>query len=211
MLTKRPPPRPPMPIPIPAPSRDSDAELIEGSLADPARFAEIFDRHADAILRYASARLGPEHAEDVTAETFLAAFRRRGHYDLSRPDARPWLYGIAVRQIGRHRREEARRWRVLEAVPAGLLTDSFDDRALDRVTAQQLRPRLVSVLSELPRLDLDLLLLIAWAELTYAEAAEALGVPISTVRTRLNRVRKRVRKAFGGTNPARIDQENDHG
>jgi DNA-directed RNA polymerase specialized sigma24 family protein len=55
---------------------DSDAVLIADSIADPDRFAAIFDRHADAILRYASARLGPEHAEDVTAETFLAAFHR---------------------------------------------------------------------------------------------------------------------------------------
>jgi RNA polymerase sigma factor (sigma-70 family) len=190
---------------------ESDAVLIADSLTDPGRFAAIFDRHADAILRYASARLGPEHAEDVTAETFLAAFRRRGHYDTSRPDARPWLYGIAVRQIGRHRRAEATRWRVLEAVPADVLIDDFGDRSAERVTAEQLRPKLVSVLAKLPQRDLDLLLLIAWTELSYAEAAEALGLPVSTVRSRLNRLRTRVRKALGGTNPADLEEETSHG
>ena len=78
----------------------SDADLIGRSLAEPACFGEIFDRHADEILRYAHARLGPDLAQDVVAETFLAAFARRDRYDTTRADARPWLYGIAVRQIG---------------------------------------------------------------------------------------------------------------
>ncbi len=198
----------------PCPARatgKSDAALIADSLTDPGSFAAIFDRHADAILRYVSTRLGPNHAEDVTAETFLAAFRRRSHYDTSRADARPWLYGIAVRQIGKHRRAEVMQWRILEVVPADLLTDDFGDRSAERVTAQHLRPRLVSVLSRLPQRDLDLLLLIAWAELSYAEAAEALGISLSAVRSRLNRVRTRVRKALGGTNPVNIEQETSYG
>jgi RNA polymerase sigma-70 factor (ECF subfamily) len=84
-------------------------------LTEPGCFASIFDRHAGEILRYAHARLGPELAEDVTAETFLAAFRHRDRYDTTRPDARPWLYGIAVRQIGRHRRAQGRQLRLLVA------------------------------------------------------------------------------------------------
>lgn len=82
----------------------TDADVIERSRIDPGCFGAIFDRHAEEILRYAHARLGPDLAEHVTAETFLAAFRHRDRYDTTRPDARPWLYGIAVRQIGRHRR-----------------------------------------------------------------------------------------------------------
>jgi Sigma-70 region 2 len=81
-----------MPGPGPAQAL-SDGDLIERSLADPGCFAVIFDRHADEILRYAHARLGPDLAEDVVAETFLAAFSRRDTYDSARPDARPWLYG----------------------------------------------------------------------------------------------------------------------
>ena len=64
------------------------------SLGEPDRFGEIFDRYGDDILRYGSAA---DWAEDVTAETFLAAFAARDSYDLSRAHARPWLYGIAVR------------------------------------------------------------------------------------------------------------------
>ena len=85
----------------------SDADLIARSLAEPELFTGVFDRHSAEILRYVYARLGPELAEDVTAETFLAAFGCRGRYDGAWSDARPWLYGIAVRRsagIGGSRR-----------------------------------------------------------------------------------------------------------
>ncbi|WP_306291576.1 RNA polymerase sigma factor [Microbispora sp. GKU 823] len=95
----------------------SDAGLIEASLTAPERFAGVFDRHADEIHAYAGRRLGPEHADDVTAETFLVAFRKRHRYDTSRPDARPWLYGIAGNLISGHRRSEVRRLRALARAP----------------------------------------------------------------------------------------------
>ena len=95
----------------------SDAELIARSVGDPECFAEVFDRHGGEILRYVHSRLGLDLAEDVTAETFLAAFRSRDRYDTTRPDARPWLYGIAVRQIASNRRAEARYRRLLASAP----------------------------------------------------------------------------------------------
>ncbi len=189
----------------------SDADHIARSLREPDRFAAIFDRHAGEILRYVHARLGPDLAEDITAETFLAAFRRRGSYDASRGDARPWLYGIAVRLIGKHRRAESRYRRMLQAVPLDQSTQDFGDRSAERVTAEQLRPQLVAMLNGLPHLDRELLLLVAWAGLTYEESAQALGLTTSAVRSRLNRIRVRTRKELGGANPAHLREENDHG
>jgi RNA polymerase sigma factor (sigma-70 family) len=187
----------------------SDGDLIERSLSDPAWFAAIFDRHSGEILRYAHARLGHDLAEDVVAETFLAAFSRRNRYDTARADARPWLYGIAVRQIGKHRRAGARQLRLLRSVPAEPPGEDLGGRAAERVSAEQLRPRLAAVLSGLPRDDRELLLLVAWTGLTYTEAAEALGMTVSAVRSRLHRVRVRTRKALGGTNP--MQEELHHG
>lgn len=86
------------------------------------------------------------------------------------------------------------------------MTGDFGDRSAQRVTAQKLRPRL-AVLSGLPRLDRELLLLIAWAGLTYEESAQALGVPVSTVRSRLHRIRAKTRRALGGANPTHVTQE----
>lgn len=180
----------------------SDADIVRASIRDPSRFGEIFDRYADDILRYAGARLGGDLAEDVTAETFLAAFRARGGYDQSRANARPWLYGIAIRQIGKHRRAEHRYLQALNRVHAETVTADFGDRVADRVTAEQLRPRLSAVLSGLTRQDRDLLLLVAWTDLTYEESAQALGTSVSAVKSRLHRIRVRTRQALGETNPA---------
>jgi RNA polymerase sigma-70 factor (ECF subfamily) len=187
----------------------SDAELIDASLREPRSFAALFDRHADEILRYVQARVGRDLAEDVTAETFLAAFRQRATYDLARSDARPWLYGIAIRQVGRHRRAEARQRRLLAIVPQDLGTPDFGERSAERVSAERLRPALAAVLGGLRHQDRELLLLVAWAGLSYSECAEALGITVSAVKARLNRVRMRTRKALGGTNP--IDEEIGNG
>lgn len=190
----------------------TDAEIIGLSLREPGCFGAIFGRHSGEVLRYAHARLGPDLAEEVLAETFLAAFSRRAHYDTSRADARPWLYGIAIRQIGRHRRAEQRGRRALARIPAEAGNGDFGDRSADRVTAEQLRPRLAAVLSGLSRRDRELLLLIAWADLTYEESAQALGVPVSTVRSQLHRIRAKTRRALGGTDPTHLTQEEtDHG
>jgi RNA polymerase sigma-70 factor, ECF subfamily len=186
----------------------SDGQSIGASLTDPERFAEIFHRHWDEIHRYVARRLGPEAAEDVGAETFTIAFRNRGRYDLDRPDARPWLYGIATNLIGEHRRAERRRHRLLARTPADGESASFADGSDARVTAKLLGPRIASVLASLSAADRDLLLLIAWADLTYEEAAEALQVPLGTVRSRLHRVRKKIRRAFGGIDPTRLQEEN---
>lgn len=202
-------------------SRLTDAEVVMASMRDPGRFGELFDLYADDILRYVSSRLGSSLAEDVTAETFLAAFRARSRYDPQRPNARPWLYGIAIRQIGKHSRGERRYRQAMARIQAETVTADFGDRVADQVTAQLLRPRLSAVLAGLSRQDRELLLLVAWTDLTYEEAAQALGISVSAVRSRLHRIRARTRKALGEVNPAlpsdevpttpSKDQETDHG
>ncbi|MDN3355558.1 RNA polymerase sigma factor [Actinomadura sp. DC4] len=186
---------------------EHDSQSIGASLTDPERFAEVFHRHWDEIHRYVAWRLGPEAAEDVGAETFTVAFRGRGRYDLTRTDARPWLYGIATNLIGQHRRAERRRHQLLARTPADGVRPDFADGSDARVTAELLGPRIEAVLASLSAADRDLLLLIAWADLTYEEASEALGVPVGTVKSRLHRIRKKLRRAFGGVDPMRLKEE----
>jgi len=90
--------------------RTSDAELIGKSLTRPGEFVAIFDRHFTLISHFLRARVGADAGADLAAETFAVAFRRRGSYDLSRPDARPWLFGIAIKLVYKHRRRERRRF-----------------------------------------------------------------------------------------------------
>jgi RNA polymerase sigma-70 factor (ECF subfamily) len=170
---------------------EDDATAIERSLRDPERFAVIFDRHAPYIHRYLARRLGQQLADDAVAETFLVAFRRRQRYDLGRRDARPWLYGIATNLVGQYRRDEV----------------CHADRVAADVTAQAARQMLAEALAELSPQDRDVLLLIAWEELSYGEVAAALAIPVGTVRSRLNRARRKVRAALRAADPTMTFEE----
>ncbi|MEV4518538.1 RNA polymerase sigma factor [Dactylosporangium sp. NPDC049525] len=189
------------------PDAFTDAEMVQLSRTDTAAFAALYDRHAGGLYRYASQRVGPQTAEDAVADTFLAAFQQRDGYDLDRPDARPWLFGILTRKLARHHRTEQARYRAIaraQADPgAGADEDGPADRVAARVTAGAVRAPLAQALRRLPAGDRDVLLLVAWCDFTYEEVAAALGIPVGTVRSRLNRARRKVRDALGGTDPTR--------
>ncbi|MBK3623803.1 RNA polymerase sigma factor [Streptomyces sp. MBT49] len=180
---------------------DEDARVTSDSLTRPEVFGELYHRHAAVIHRYAARRLGQDAAEDITAETFTAAFRARGRYDVSRADARPWLYGIAANLIGKQRRAEVRALRALARTGHDPVAASWTDRSDSRVTAQAAQARLAGALAGLSRAERDVLLVVAWADLGYQEVAEALSVPVGTVRSRLNRARRKVRLALGDVDP----------
>ena len=86
--------------------------------------------------RYIARRLGPDAADDLVAETFLAAFRKRGRYDSAQADARPRLYGIATRLIGRHQRDEVRFFRAIARTGVDPAAEPVADQVTDRVAAQ---------------------------------------------------------------------------
>jgi RNA polymerase sigma factor (sigma-70 family) len=172
---------------------ETDAAVIGRSRHEPEAFALLYDRHAAALHRYVARRLGDGAADDVVAECFLAAFGRRDRYDLGRADARPWLYGIAANVIGKHRRAEVRLLRALARTGADPVAECHADRVDSQVAAAALHRRLAAVLAGLAAGDREVLLLIAWADLSYAEVAQALKIPVGTVRSRLSRARRQVR------------------
>ncbi|MEW2219341.1 RNA polymerase sigma factor [Streptomyces sp. NPDC006990] len=193
---------------------ESDASVIARSRDEPEAFAALFDRHADAVHRYAARRLGGEVADDLMAETFTTAFQQRHRYDPARgagADARPWLFGIATNLVGRHRRAEARRFKAMARVPAPADHDEpLADRAADRVGARAVRRELAAALAALPARHRDVLLLVAWGGLGYEEVAQALGIPVGTVRSRLHRARSKLREALGGSDPTALREVSDH-
>ncbi|MFC6087406.1 RNA polymerase sigma factor [Sphaerisporangium aureirubrum] len=191
-----------------------DAKLIQRSRRDPAAFGALFDRHAPALHRYVTRRLGDSVADDVVAETFLAAFRRRDRYDVTHPDARPWLYGIAANLIGKHRRREVRLYLALARTGTDQVAESYADRVDARVSASAAHRELAGALAVLSPEDREVLLMIAWADLSYEEVALALAIPIGTVRSRLHRARRKTRAALGGVDPSAVasdEEEADHG
>ncbi|WP_049560170.1 RNA polymerase sigma factor [Nonomuraea sp. SBT364] len=197
--------------PLAEPGTGGDAEVIARSRHDPEAFAVLFTRHAPALKRYVVRRLGLEAAEDIVAETFTAAFRQRGTYDLTRADARPWLYGIATNLIGRHRRSEITLYRALSRTGADPVVEPFTDRVEGRVAAGEVRGRLAAALAALPAGHRDALLLVAWGEFSYEDAARSLGVAVGTVRSRVFRAREKLRRALGDADPTATSEEYGHG
>jgi RNA polymerase sigma factor (sigma-70 family) len=175
----------------------ADAALIERSWTEPERFAEVFDRYYAEIHGYVSRRLGSSLADDVASETFLIAFDRRRRYDVAHPNARPWLYGIASNLISRHHRAELRRYRALARAGVTDAADGLTEGIAARLDAEALRGRLAAALVEIADADREVLLLVAWAQLSCEEAARAIGIPAGTARSRLHRARRKTRAALG--------------
>jgi RNA polymerase sigma-70 factor (ECF subfamily) len=138
-------------------------------------------------------------ADDLASETFLVAFARRDRYDTAYADARPWLYGIASNLIARHHRAERRRYQALARVGPDEPVEEYDDQIVGRLDAQARQRPLATALADISAGDRDVLLLIAWAELTSEEAGQALGIPAGTARSRLHRARKQLRTALTNT------------
>lgn len=181
---------------------DDDAEVMRASVSDPERFGILVRRHAPEIQRYVVRRIGSEPAQDVVAETFLAAFRGRGRYRSDGRNCLPWLYGIATRLVQRHRRTEIQQLKLLARTGADPVTEPFTDRVDDGVTASAAKTRVAAALAKLPASQRDALLLLVWADLKYEQIAEATGVPVGTVRSRISRARRRLRRQLADLDPA---------
>lgn len=190
-----------------------DSDAISASAARPADFAAIFDRHYGAVHAYLQRRIGHELADELASDTFLVAFDNRARYDASRPDARPWLFGIATNLLRRHHRDEMRQLRAYARSAADPILDAFDGVEA-WIDASSVRRQLVDALTRVPAEELDALLLFAWADFSYTEIAQALEIPIGTVRSRLSRARARLRTALAvelaTAQPQTIRDEGDH-
>lgn len=172
----------------------SDSAAIGASLDDPSAFGVIFERHFDAVHAYLRRRLDGPRADELAAQTFLVAFDTRSRFDRSRPDSRPWLFGIATNLAHNHRRREVVELRALAAMApedgAGI------DGVEARVDAERLRGPLAEALADLPAEEADVLCLLVWAELDQPEIAAALAIPLGTVKSRLSRARGRLQSAL---------------
>jgi RNA polymerase sigma factor (sigma-70 family) len=173
-----------------------DSALIRASTTSPETFGQIFDRHATAIHRYLARRVGGSLADDLTAETFLIAFRGRDKYDPAQLDARPWLYGIAANLLRGHQRAEIRQYKALARTGLDPALADHGDQVTAQVAAAEHVRALAVVLARLSVREREVLTLVSQAQLSYPEVARALDIPIGTVRSRLHSARARIRQAL---------------
>jgi len=172
----------------------SDEELLRRARSDPAAFGELVHRHQSAGLRVAAVVCGStDRAPDVVQDAFVAAYRKSSSY---RGDSsvRSWL----LRIVANHARNEVRSsWRRLRRDDLHARLSLEDDTPDEVVTRRSERERLAAALVRLPGPDREVLACRFVAELSEAETAEVLSVPVGTVKSRTSRALARLRAELG--------------
>ena len=159
-------------------------------------FRRLYAEHFDAVLAFALRRVDrPEDAADVTADTFLVAWRRLAHVPPAH-ETRPWLYGVARRVLANHRRGDRRRSALGDRLKRDLATCVPD--ASDHVVQQA---DVIAAMHQLSGRDQEVLELHLWEGLESREIAEVLGLSATVVRPRLSRARTRLRDVLGNDPP----------
>jgi RNA polymerase sigma factor (sigma-70 family) len=187
----------------------SDAELLARAGTDPELFGVLFDRHFAAIHRYLERRIGADDADELAGEVFRIAFEQRRRFRPLHESALPWLYGVATNLLLKRARSERRHLRALSRLGASADRQSILEGTEARLDARSDRARLLEALASLPQGDRDVVVLVAWEDLSYDEVAAALDIPVGTVRSRLNRARRRLRELLGaaGNEPVTMTRE----
>lgn len=166
----------------------TDDELLARSVLRPQLFGPLYERHAASVFRFLARRVGAGVAEDLVGDVFVAALESRGrYYPHKSGSALPWLYGISGNLARSHLRRTSRSATV--DLDVGVDWNAVDDRLDAQATRDQLRRALATLTPS----ERETFLLIAWEGLTPTEAARALGVSSTVVRTRLSRARRRAR------------------
>ena len=146
-------------------------------------FSELYEQFAGRVLAYARRHASRDDAEDVVAETFHVAWRRR---DVVPEEPLPWLIGVA-HNVLRSQWRAARR-----TTPADTLERLADVAGDSQEVGVERRLELVQLLAKLPDHEREALLLVAWDDLSADQAARVLGISAGAVRVRIHRARKRL-------------------
>lgn len=177
-------------------------ELVQPARSDAAptavdrtTFESWYEQSVEDVFGFFARRVGPDRAEDLTAEVYMRAWKCRHTFEAGRGVPRAWLFGIARNLMKDHLRSEQRQLRAYSRASNQSRSDADEaqfERAMDRADMDRFRPVVASALLELSADELDILWLHAGGQLSYHEMAEVLDVAVGTVRSRLSRARKRL-------------------
>ncbi|WP_328506364.1 RNA polymerase sigma factor [Streptomyces sp. NBC_00391] len=169
---------------------------------DAGAFGEVFDTYARSVYNHAFRLTGDwSTAEDVVSLTFLEAWRLRGRLDAEGGSPRPWLLGIATNVARNTRRAHRRHSAAVARLPRPEAVRDFADEVAGNLDDQAYLRAVRTAVDRLRRPEREVLALCAWGGLDYAAAAEALGIPVGTVRSRLSRARAKLAAQLGDREP----------
>jgi len=189
----------------------TDASLLETSLVHKGDFDILVHRYYDAIFRYLARAVGWDPAADMTQQVFLIAFKKR-HTFAGEDSAKPWLFGITRNILRRWYRSEGRRHRAYDRIRGRApMSSDLDDEIDTAVSANAMQDKLRVAFATLPARERDVFILYALGGLTYSEIADAVDVPIGTVRSRIHRARLRLRPLLESAMKAIDEQSRTNG
>ena len=177
----------------------SDGELWrEAANGTDAAFAELFERHVEAVWNHAYRLTGsPNVAEDLTSATFLTAWRRRAEVTLVRDSALPWLYTVVGNLARSEYRSTTRFLRAMRRIGAAEPVADHADAVAGRIDDDRRLREVLGRIRRLPKAEREAVELCLIGELSTADAAELLGVAETSVRARISRARARLRTRTG--------------
>jgi RNA polymerase sigma factor (sigma-70 family) len=173
-----------------------DAEVWAAAVAgDERAFGVLFDRHGRTVYNYCFRRTADwSAAEDLTSVVFLETWRRRSTVRMEGGSLLPWLYGVATNVLRNHQRSLRRHREALARLPEPVPPMQDAELVAARVDDERRMRTILDRVKVLPRRDQEILALCVWEGLEYTEAAATLGIPVGTVRSRLNRAREKLRE-----------------
>lgn len=155
-----------------------------------ARITAALRESSPDLLGYLQRRAGRDDAPDLLGETMVVAWRRVGDLPVDPERARMWLFGIARTVLFNHGRGERRRWALADRLRQESRNDLVASPADDGSEVRDAIARLDADLAELVRL-------VHWERMTLVQAAELVGIPASTARTRYSRAKEELRAVLG--------------
>lgn len=182
------------------------ARLRDG---DPDAMADIYDRYADRIYNFCFRRTASwAAAEDAMSAAFLEAWKVRRKAKSYDGSLLPWLCTVAGNVCRNARRGQRRQDALAEKLRLAEKVDDHADAVAARVDDERRMADLVDAITHLSERDRKILMLVAWDGLTYRQAAQTLGIPVGTVRSRAARARRRLTDLMASPRPGAALEEN---
>lgn len=176
----------------------ADSDLMRRTAAgDRDAFAALYQRHHAMVYRFARLMTGCNSAaEDIVQEVFLVVMRDAVRYDPARAALSSYLYGIA-RHHTRRRLARDRQFVAFDSSCSDALSRVAEDNADATLERRQTLQRLRRAILSLPRRYREVIVLCDLQDVSYNDAASALGCAVGTIRSRLHRARHLLSQKMG--------------
>lgn len=161
---------------------------------DESALRAVYDEYGSLVYSICLRSVDRTAAADITQEVFIAAWKKREHFEPSRGSLASWLSGITRNKVIDHYRSSGREQRRIDRVKSVPQPEEPTEKRLEEVT---LRMLLADAIDELPERARSVISMAFFDELTHVEIADRTGLPLGTVKSDIRRSLNRLRHGLG--------------